>query len=116
MTLCVIFYPYHFVRTILSMPFCPISFCPYTILSIPFCPLPFCPRTLRSAPDTARIPCRSLMPKRRNMLMAVKKLCRLKRSMFLCVQPLWPYDNKGGSKGRLDDCKTQFLTDSEQPL
>src|SRR6218665_1308741 len=24
---------YHFVHTILSVPFCPISFCPYTILS-----------------------------------------------------------------------------------
>src|SRR6218665_3029945 len=30
-------YPYHFVRTILSVPFCPIPFCPYTILSISFC-------------------------------------------------------------------------------
>src|SRR6218665_1392778 len=53
-------YPYRFVRTILSVPFCPIPFCPYTILSntilsvyhfvhtilsVPFCPLPFCPRT-----------------------------------------------------------------------
>src|SRR6218665_2878221 len=62
MTLFVIFYSYHFVRTILSMPFCPIPFCPYTILSntilsvyhfvhtilsVPFCPLPFCPRTHR---------------------------------------------------------------------
>src|SRR6218665_679099 len=35
MTLSVIFYLYHFVRTILSTPFCP----------IPFCPLPFCPGT-----------------------------------------------------------------------
>src|SRR6218665_3492669 len=48
MTLSVIFYPYHFVRTILSMSFCPIPFCPYTILSIPFClytilSIPFCP-------------------------------------------------------------------------
>src|SRR6218665_1382944 len=25
----IIFYPYHFVRTILSIPFCPIPFCPY---------------------------------------------------------------------------------------
>src|SRR6218665_1154031 len=41
MTLFVIFYPYHFVHTILSMPFCPIPFCPYTILSIPFCPYHF---------------------------------------------------------------------------
>src|SRR6218665_3560601 len=41
MTLSIIFYPYHFVRTILSMPFCPIPFCPYTILSIPFCPYHF---------------------------------------------------------------------------
>src|SRR6218665_3041793 len=41
MTSFVIFYPYHFVRTILSMPFCPIPFCPYTILSIPLCPYHF---------------------------------------------------------------------------
>src|SRR6218665_520470 len=41
MTLFVIFNPYHFVRTILSMPFCPIPFCLYTILSIPFCPYHF---------------------------------------------------------------------------
>src|SRR6218665_2078072 len=34
-------YPYHFVRTILSVSFCPIPFCPYTILSIPFCPYHF---------------------------------------------------------------------------
>src|SRR6218665_480636 len=27
--------------TILSVPFCPIPFCPYTILSIPFCPYHF---------------------------------------------------------------------------
>ena len=37
----IIFYPYHFVRTILSIPFCPIPFCPHTILSIPFCPYHF---------------------------------------------------------------------------
>src|SRR6218665_1065575 len=41
MTLSVIFYPYHFVRAIVSIPFCPISFCPCTILSIPFCPYHF---------------------------------------------------------------------------
>ena len=41
MTLSVIFYTYHFVRTILSIPFCPIPFCPYAILSIPFCPYHF---------------------------------------------------------------------------
>src|SRR6218665_691817 len=34
-------YPYHFVCTILSVPFCPIPFCPYTILSILFCPYHF---------------------------------------------------------------------------
>src|SRR6218665_3674306 len=34
-------YPYHFVRTILFVPFCPIPFCPYTILSISFCPYHF---------------------------------------------------------------------------
>src|SRR6218665_3169724 len=41
MILLLKFYPYHFVRTILSVPFCPIPFCPYTILSIPFCPYHF---------------------------------------------------------------------------
>src|SRR6218665_223491 len=41
MTLSVIFYPYHFVRAILSIPFCPMPCCPYTILSIPFCPYHF---------------------------------------------------------------------------
>src|SRR6218665_3415151 len=41
MTLSVIFYPYHFVRAILSIPFCPMQFCPYTILSLPFCPYHF---------------------------------------------------------------------------
>src|SRR6218665_3119570 len=40
-TLFIIFYLYHFVRTILSVPFCPIPFCPYTIYSIPFCPYHF---------------------------------------------------------------------------
>src|SRR6218665_2250272 len=63
MTLHIIFHPYHSVRTILSIPFCPIPFCPYTILSIPFRPyhfvqyhfvrIPFCPyhyvRTILSA-------------------------------------------------------------------
>src|SRR6218665_3938388 len=46
MTLSAIFYPCHFVSTILSIPFCPITFCPCTILSIPFCPIPFCPYTV----------------------------------------------------------------------
>src|SRR6218665_460844 len=41
MTLSVIFYPYHFVRAILSISFCPMPCCPYTILSIPFCPYHF---------------------------------------------------------------------------
>src|SRR6218665_398070 len=54
MTLSVVFYPYYFVRTILSLPFCPIPFCPYhfvrTILSLPFCPIPFCPYTIFSIP------------------------------------------------------------------
>src|SRR6218665_4042389 len=30
---------YHFVHSILSVPFCPVPFCPYTVLSIPFCPV-----------------------------------------------------------------------------
>src|SRR6218665_1037977 len=37
MTLSIRFYAYHFVRAILSIPFCTMPFCPYTILSIPFC-------------------------------------------------------------------------------
>src|SRR6218665_1173147 len=41
MILSVPFYSYHFVRTILSIPFCPMTFCPYTISSIPFCPYHF---------------------------------------------------------------------------
>src|SRR6218665_531208 len=41
---------YHFVRTTLSIPLCPIPFCPYTILSIPLCPIPFCPYTILSIP------------------------------------------------------------------
>src|SRR6218665_3927740 len=42
---------YHFVRTILSIPLCPIPFCPYTILSIPFCPYHFVPyHFVRSPP------------------------------------------------------------------
>src|SRR6218665_1803573 len=41
MTLPVRFHRYHSVSTILSIPFCPIPFCPYTILSIPFCPYHF---------------------------------------------------------------------------
>ena len=57
MTLSVIFYPYHFVRTILSLPSCPLPFCPHTILSIklcpyiPHCPLPFCPRSAGSTSE-----------------------------------------------------------------
>ena len=52
---------YHFVRTILSIPFCPMPFCPYTILSatilsVPFCPLPFCPVTPRHI--CTALPCR----------------------------------------------------------
>src|SRR6218665_4118825 len=37
------FYSCHFVHTILPIPFCPMTFCPYTILPIPFCPMTFCP-------------------------------------------------------------------------
>jgi len=39
--LSVLFYPYHFVLTILSIPFCSLPFCTYTILSIQFCPYHF---------------------------------------------------------------------------
>jgi|SRR6218665_125280 len=54
MTVSVLFYPYHFIRTILSVPFCPYHFVRtilsvyhfvHTILSVSFCPLTFCPRT-----------------------------------------------------------------------
>src|SRR6218665_1680576 len=42
---------YHFVHTILSVPFCPIPFCPYTILSVyHFVRIPFCPYTILSIP------------------------------------------------------------------
>src|SRR6218665_1557409 len=66
MTLSVVFYPYLFTRTILSMPFCPIPICPYTILSIPFFPYHFVryqfvlePKTLlfkKSCPDSFSSP------------------------------------------------------------
>src|SRR6218665_2913275 len=60
MTLHVIFHPYHSVRTILAVPFCPYQFVHtilsntilfvyhfvHTILSVPFCLLPFCRRTV----------------------------------------------------------------------
>src|SRR6218665_1754683 len=38
-------YPYHFVRTILSNTILSVYHFVHTILSVPFCPLPFCPRT-----------------------------------------------------------------------
>src|SRR6218665_428048 len=39
-------YPYHFVRTILSNAILSVyHFFVHTILSVPFCPLPFCPVT-----------------------------------------------------------------------
>src|SRR6218665_1783403 len=47
---------YHFVHAILSVPFCPMPFCPYTILSVPFCPLPFCPVTDKSIVIKGRTP------------------------------------------------------------
>src|SRR6218665_1301954 len=56
MTLSVVFYPYHFVRTILSMPFCLITFCPYTILSIPFCPYHFVRYHFVLEPNNALMP------------------------------------------------------------
>ena len=37
--------PYHFVRTIVSNAILSVYHFVHTILSIPFCPLPFCPRT-----------------------------------------------------------------------
>src|SRR6218665_744369 len=47
-------YPYHFVHTILSVPFCPIPFCLYTILSIPFCPYHFVRYHFSGNPAKAR--------------------------------------------------------------
>src|SRR6218665_1933241 len=44
MTLSVIFYPYHVVRAILSNAILSVYHFVHTILSVPFCPLPFCPR------------------------------------------------------------------------
>src|SRR6218665_621616 len=45
MTLSVIFYPYHFVHTILSNTILSVYHFVHTILSVPFCPPPFCSRT-----------------------------------------------------------------------
>ena len=43
--LSVTFYPYHFVHTIFSNTILSVYHFVHTILSVPFCPLPFCPRT-----------------------------------------------------------------------
>src|SRR6218665_1168766 len=40
------FFPYHFVRTILSNTILSVYHFVHTILSVPFCPLPFCPVTV----------------------------------------------------------------------
>src|SRR6218665_100737 len=42
------FCPYHFVRTILSNTILSVYHFVYTILSVPFCPLPFCTVTVES--------------------------------------------------------------------
>src|SRR6218665_3028539 len=49
---------YHFVRTILSIPFCPYHFVPYHFFRIPFCPYHFVRAILSGAilsghPDTS---------------------------------------------------------------
>jgi len=49
--LFVIFCPYHFVHTILSNTILSVYYFVHAILSVPFCPLPFCPVTLRGVPD-----------------------------------------------------------------
>ena len=77
---------YQFVHTILSVPFCPIPFCPHTILSIPFCPLPFCPVT----DVTARVFC------------------------FICFLQLWntrhnPADVKPSLKESLENLGLEYL-------
>src|SRR6218665_1883104 len=46
MTLFVIFYPYHFVYTILFNTILSVYHFVHTILSVPFCLLPFCPKTV----------------------------------------------------------------------
>src|SRR6218665_74266 len=61
MTLSVIFYPYHCVRAILSIPFCPMPFCPYTILSIPFCPYHFVRYHFVLEPSNLLISCSILL-------------------------------------------------------
>src|SRR6218665_2674463 len=43
--LLVLFCPYHFVLAILSNTILSVYHFVHTILSVPFCPLPFCPRT-----------------------------------------------------------------------
>src|SRR6218665_2746844 len=45
MTSFVIFYPYHFVHAILSNTILSVYHFVHTTLSVPFCPLQFCPRT-----------------------------------------------------------------------
>src|SRR6218665_3647726 len=47
------FCPYHFVRTILSNTILSVYHFVHTILSVPFCPLPFCPVTLAEGPYLA---------------------------------------------------------------
>ena len=63
MILSIPFYPYHCVRTILSVQFCPIPLCPYAFLFIPACSYNFVRtilsyRTLSGAPDYMML-CRS---------------------------------------------------------
>src|SRR6218665_2089545 len=65
---------YYFVRTILSIPFCPIPFCPYTILSIPFCPYHFVRYHFVRSPINAVVPVANDEPKIRTHIV-VNKNC-----------------------------------------
>src|SRR6218665_179249 len=46
---------YNFVHTVLSVPFCPIPFCPYIILSIPL-------KFVRTILSATILPCHPYMP------------------------------------------------------
>src|SRR6218665_2921405 len=50
------FCPYHFIRTILSNTILSVYHFVHTILSVPFCPLPFCPVTLQSPVPNLQFP------------------------------------------------------------
>src|SRR6218665_2288351 len=83
---------YHFVRTILSIPLCPIPFCPYTILSIPFCPYHFVPYHFVRSPLPAD--CQTF-----NSLVNTAEdrlLSSIIRSSYHVLRPLFPLPSPDG--------------------